>query len=118
MAHSPQPIHGNTTRLSPTDTSVTLSPTATTSPAISWPRLNGSSRPPVRSALRPSPRSKCPSQMCRSLWQTPQAVTRISTSSPVGSGVGTSIFSSGLPNSVIAQQRMAFLPHVPVFPWC
>ena len=42
--HSPQPIHGKTMRLSPTDTPVASGPNATASPMTSWPMVKGSSR--------------------------------------------------------------------------
>ncbi|MFI5001162.1 MAG: hypothetical protein ACHQK9_14890 [Reyranellales bacterium] len=49
--------------------------------------------------LLPPPMSKKPSQRWTSLWQTPAAVMRTSTSVPVGVGLGASTFCSGLPNS-------------------
>src|SRR5271166_1780966 len=44
--------------------------------------------------------------MWTSLWQTPAASTRSSTSSPLGSGSGYSRASSGLPHSMICIARM------------
>ena len=54
-------------------------PRASTQPATSWPRISGKST-----------RGWLPSTMWRSVWHTPQPATRMRTSVPVGSGVGTS----------------------------
>src|SRR5215469_14139996 len=106
-AHSPQPIHGYATTLSPTLTPEACGPSAATSPAISCPIVNGRCTPRDSSEMRRSPpKSKYPSQMWTSLWQTPAASTRSNTSSPWGSGSGYSRASSGFPHSMICIARM------------
>src|SRR5262245_54826804 len=47
----------------------------------------------------PPPRSKYPSDRCRSLWQTPAARTFNRTSLPVGCGVGCSLSCRGWPQT-------------------
>ena len=49
--------------------------------------------------LLPPPMSKKPSHRWTSLWQTPAAVMRTSTSVPCGAGLASSTFCSGWPNS-------------------
>src|SRR5215475_14062876 len=48
--------------------------------------------------------------MCRSLWQTPAALTRIRTCVPDGPGVGSSISFKGALKSTTLKLFMAFLP--------
>ena len=76
-AHARQRRHGanhDSTTWSPTTTSRTSGPTASTTPAPSWPSTSGSGT--VQSPLN----------ACRSEWQTPLAVSRTRTWSPTGSG--------------------------------
>ena len=68
---------------SPGVNSVTCEPTASTMPAASWPRMAG-----VGKGYRPSTK-------CRSLWQTPEATTRTSTSRPMGLSMSTFSIVSG-----------------------
>ncbi len=79
-SHLPQAlyIHGTPTA-SPTFTPVTPSPSAATWPATSCPGMSG----------RVGSGCQSPSMACRSEWQTPQAVTLISTSPRPGVGIGT-----------------------------
>ena len=81
----------NATR-SPGATCVTRSPTASTTPAPSWPSTIGQ---------RPCP--SAPSARCTSEWQTPAAATRTSTSSALGSSSSTSSTATGRPR--LAQHR-------------
>src|SRR6202040_3140951 len=77
------------------------------SPAISCPIVNGRCTPRDSSEIRrSSPKSKYPSQIWTSLWQTPAASTRSNTSSPLGSGFGYSRVSSGFPHSMICIASM------------
>src|SRR5271170_2223740 len=48
--------------------------------------------------------------MCTSLWQTPAASTRSTTSAPLGSGSGYSRASSGFPHSMICIACMVLVP--------
>src|SRR5580765_8196155 len=68
---------------SPGESSETCNPTASTIPAASWPRMAG-----VGKGYRPSTK-------CRSLWQTPEATTRTSTSRPAGLSMSTFSIVSG-----------------------
>src|SRR5215469_5253490 len=106
-AHSPQPIQGYATTLSPTLTHDACGPSATTSPATSCPIVNGRCTPRDSSEIcRSPPKSKYPSQIWTSLWQTPAASTRSNTSSRFGSGSGYSLASSSFPHSMICIARM------------
>src|SRR4051794_19455601 len=73
---------------SPGFTRATPSPTASTTPAPSWPSTHGAY--PVGSA---------PEAVYRSVWQTPQAASRTSASPALGSARSTSCTDSGCPNS-------------------
>src|SRR6516225_9279508 len=82
-------------------------PSAATSPAISCPIVNGRRTPRDSSEICcPPPKSKNPSQIWTSLWHTPAASTRTTTSPPFGSGSGYSRASSGFPHSMICIARM------------
>jgi hypothetical protein len=83
--HSPHAGTKQNATGSPTATWVTPSPTASTSPAPSWPGTIG---------WRPSPR--CPSARCRSERQTPAAATRTSTSPAPGGASSSSQTWSGV----------------------
>ena len=76
-SQAPQALNiQGTPTMSPAFKSSTPSPRATTCPATSWPGISGKFGSGVQS----------PSTACRSLWQTPQAATLISTSPRFGSG--------------------------------
>ena len=75
----PQKPDRHATTWSPGRTEVTSAPTASTIPAPSCPNTNGRS-----SGKRP-----LPSTTCRSLWQTPVAIVRTSTSRPHGLSMST-----------------------------
>src|SRR6185503_537832 len=81
------------TARSPVRTAETPSPTASTTPEISWPRTAG------RGNLR------SPFAMCRSEWHTPQAAILIRTSPFFGSGWRSSSIRIGLPT---AERTAAF----------
>src|SRR6202011_2344175 len=68
--------------------SVTPGPSAATTPATSWPGMNGSEGFTGQS----------PSAACKSVWHTPQAITLTRISPGPGTGTGTSSITSGLPN--------------------
>ena len=80
-------------------TVVTSDPTASTTPAPSWPSTIGRS-----SANRPKP-----STTCRSLWQTPVATVRINTSRPHGLSTSTDSIVNG---SCTLRKTAAFTPMV------
>src|SRR5215471_147672 len=82
---------------------VTSAPTASTTPAPSWPRTIGRS-----SGKRPSP-----STTWRSLWHTPVATVRTSTSRPQGWSMSTASIVSGsctLRNTAASISIAFFLP--------
>src|SRR4051794_10467563 len=81
----PQNPDRQATTWSPTRTLVTSSPTASTMPAPSWPSTIGRSV-----GKRPTP-----STTCRSLWQTPVATVRTSTSRRSGLSISTVSIVSG-----------------------
>src|SRR5262245_57462492 len=84
-AQLPQNPDRHATTWSPGFTLVTSAPTASTTPAPSWPSTIGRS-----SGKRP-----WPSTTCRSLWQTPVAAVRTSTSRPHGLSISTDSTASG-----------------------
>src|SRR5271169_1372769 len=81
----PQKPERQATTWSPGLTVVTSAPTASTTPAPSWPSTIGRS-----SGKRP-----IPSTTCRSLWHTPVATVRTSTSRPHGLSTSTCSIVSG-----------------------
>src|SRR5277367_2542395 len=81
----PQKPERQATTWSPGLTVVTSAPTASTTPAPSWPSTIGRS-----SGNRP-----IPSTTCRSLWHTPVATVRTSTSRPHGWSTSTCSIVSG-----------------------
>ena len=80
--HSWQCREGSTATWSPTASSVTSEPRATTSPANSWPGTIGSDG------------ANSPSRMCRSVPQMPHAATCTTTSRGPGVGSGTVVTST------------------------
>src|SRR5258707_6296054 len=74
---------------SPSFRPLTPGPRAAITPAPSWPGINGSGGLPAQS----------PSAACRSVWQTPVAMTLMRTSPGPGVGIGTSSIVRGLPNA-------------------
>src|SRR5215469_2488556 len=99
----PQNPDRQATTWSPGLTVVTSAPTASTTPAPSWPSTIGRS-----SGKRPSP-----STTCRSLWHTPVATVRTSTSRPQGLSISTASIVSGsctLRNTAASISIAFFLP--------
>src|SRR5262245_60101099 len=80
---------------SPGATSVTPSPTRSTTPAPSWPSTQGA-----------YPLGSAPEAVYRSVWQTPHATRRTSTSSDFGSARSSSWTTSGSPNSSSTAARI------------
>ena len=73
-------------------------PAVTSAPAASWPRIVGMGQ------------AYLPSTKCRSLWQTPQAPVRISTSRGPGLSTWTSSIVSGASTS---RRIAAFMERLP-----
>src|SRR5471032_3511942 len=69
---------------SPTATDVTPSPMASTTAPPSWPRIDGK-----------MPSGSAPDKVYASVWQTPEATTRNSTSPALGMATSTSTISRG-----------------------
>src|SRR6516165_1616361 len=102
-AQLPQKPERQATIWSPGLTDVTSAPTASTTPAPSWPSTIGRS-----SGKRPSP-----STTWRSLWHTPVATVRTSTSRPPGWSMSTGSIVSGsctLRNTAALISIAFFLP--------
>src|SRR3954447_24227817 len=83
------------TTWSPTARSRTPSPTASTTPPPSWPSTVGE-----------YPDGSTPEAVYRSVWQTPHATSRTSTSPARGSARSTSWIASGCPNSSSTAARI------------
>src|SRR5262249_60852193 len=87
---------------SPFLTLVTPGPTSTTTPAPSWPRIDGN-----------NPSGSAPERVNSSVWQMPVALISTSTSEAFGPSSSTSVTVRGLPfsNATAARVFMAgFLP--------
>src|SRR5690349_21016568 len=79
---------------SPTASVVTPSPTSSTMPPPSWPRIVGN-----------SPSGSAPERVKASVWQTPVATMRTSTSPAFGPATSTCSIDSGLPASQATAAR-------------
>src|SRR6187200_2812118 len=93
--HSPHSGAKSVMTWSPGATSVTPSPTRSTTPAPSWPRTHGA-----------YPLGSAPEAVYRSVWQTPHATSRTSTSSDFGSASSSSWTTRGSPNSSSTAARI------------
>ncbi len=93
--HSPHWGENSVTTRSPGRTLVTASPTRSTIPAPSWPRTVGA-----------YPDGSAPEAVYMSVWHTPQASRRTSTSPAFGSASSTSVTLSGAPNSSSTAARI------------
>src|SRR5215467_13218292 len=80
---------------SPFLTLVTPGPTSTTTPAPSWPRIDGN-----------NPSGSAPDSVNSSVWQMPVALTSTSTSPALGPSRSTSMTSSGFPFSTATAARV------------
>src|SRR5580704_2277208 len=98
----PQKPDRQATTWSPVRTVVTSGPTASTMPAPSWPSTIGRS-----SGKRP-----IPSTTCRSLWQTPVATVRTSTSRPKGLSMSMASIVSGSSTLRKTAACMSMLPSI------
>src|SRR5215217_2878088 len=74
---------------------VTSGPTSTTTPAPSWPRIEGK-----------SPSGSAPERVKSSVWQMPVALISMSTSPALGPSRSTSTISSGLPAAKATAARV------------
>ena len=94
------PQYGSHVRItwSPGATFVTPAPTASTTPAPSWPKMAGSGQ------------GNEPSMVCRSEWQTPLAASRTATSPARGPSISTSSIASGAPTSRSTAARIRWPP--------
>src|SRR6187402_2446278 len=93
--HSPHSGAKSVMTWSPGATSVTPSPTRSTTPAPSWPRTHGA-----------YPLGSAPEAVYRSVWQTPHATSRTSTSPDFGSARSSSWTMRGSPNSSSTAARI------------
>src|SRR4051812_18568183 len=93
--HSPHSGAKRVITWSPGATSVVPGPTASMTPAPSWPSTHGA-----------YPLGSAPEAVYRSVWQTPQAASRTSASPPLGSARSTSWTASGAPNSSSTAARI------------
>src|SRR3954453_11092975 len=94
------------TTWSPTARSRTPSPTASTTPPPSWPSTVGE-----------YPDGSTPEAVYRSVWHTPQATSRTSTSPARGSARSTSWTTSGAPNSSSTAARILVMVRDPIAMW-
>src|SRR5207248_8731882 len=102
--HTPHGMMKLQTTASPGCAVLTSAATASTTPEISCPSTQG--------------RGNCTSPLitCKSVWQTPQATTRTSTSPACGAGVGISSMVRGAPMADSTAALMQCLPQAECYP--